>query len=396
MGQGIWPIEAGETARRRLHAVGSRHWEKAVPRNSPAAFEGSNPTAGPLRALRVLVVDRGPQLSRMLTEAIGSDPFDLRHADSFEAARRQIESGPVDLALIDVDLLDGGAPQLAEELRRRSSITQTIVICGELNVQGAIEAIRAGAADLIARPLEVGELNERVRQAVDRHRSASKKRRRVRRLKKTCRKLNQLRCEVTQQVDVLCNDLVCAYQDLATQMHQAMQANEFASVLRRELDIEQLLRKTLEYLLTKAGPTNAAIFLTAGSDQFTLGGYINYDCATDAADMLLEHLADGLAPQISDHEEPLHITDNEALAAWFGADAAYLMDSHLVAFSCRHEDEVLAVVVMFRDMAQPYDESVLEAVVTIAPMLGDYLAKVIRIHHRHLDDPDDESWDLAM
>jgi hypothetical protein len=207
--------------------------------------------------------------------------------------------------------------------------------------------------------------------------------------------LNQLRCEVTEQVDVLCSDLVCAYQDLASQMQQAMQASEFASALKRELDLEQLLRKTLEYLLAKAGQTNAAIFMPTGPNQFTLGGYINYDCATDSADVILKNLADGLAPQVADQDKTLHITDNDALAAWFGADATYLMGSHLIVFNCRHEEEVLAVVVLFRDMGQPYDESVLETVNTISPILGDYLARAIRIHHRHIDGLDDESWDAV-
>jgi len=355
----------------------------------------ANPAAATPRALRVLVVDCGCQLPHMLTAAIGDVPIELHHVKSLAPARRLIDDGPIDLALIDMDVLDGAGTELVSELRQRNSITQTIMICGEPSIERAIEAIRAGAADIIARPLKARELNERVQQALNRHENDRRKRRRVRRLKRTCKKLNQLRCEITEQVDVLCSDLVCAYQDLASRMQQAMQASEFASSMRRELDLEQLLRKALEYLLAKAGPTNAAIFLPAGPDQFTLGGYINYDCATDSADVILEHLADGLAPQVADQDKTLHITDNDTLAVWFGADAAHLMDSHLIVFNCRHEDEVLAVVVLFRDMGQPYDESVLETVNTISPMLGDYLAKVIRIHHRHIDGLDDDSWDAV-
>jgi hypothetical protein len=269
------------------------------------------------------------------------------------------------------------------------------MVCGDPSVQGAINAMRAGAVDFIVKPVGAAELNERVAQAMRRHAAGCRRRKRVRRLKRTCRKLNRMRNEVTQQVDILCKDLVTAYHDLAQQMQQMVQGAEYAALLRRELDLEQLLRKTLEFFLSKAGPTNAAIFLPANGGQFTLGGYVNYECASDSADTVLENLGDVLAPQILQYERPVHITDNDELAAWFAEDAPLLLDNHVVTFTCCHEDETLAVVVLFRHASAPYDESIFEMASGVAPMLGEYLAKVIRIHHRHIDGPDGD-WDVGV
>ena len=44
---------------------------------------------------------------------------------------------------------------------------------------------------------------------------------------------------------------------------------EFGAVMNDELDLEHLLRKTLEFLLGKVGPTNAAIFLPGTGCGFT-------------------------------------------------------------------------------------------------------------------------------
>ena len=42
-------------------------------------------------------------------------------------------------------------------------------------------------------------------------------------------------------------------------------ALEFTGLIKQELDIENLLRTTLEYVLGRSGPTNAAVFLPTTS-----------------------------------------------------------------------------------------------------------------------------------
>src|SRR5690242_10652412 len=55
------------------------------------------------------------------------------------------------------------------------------------------------------------------------------------RLRLVCRRLNQARHEISQQVDLLCNDLVRAYQEMAQQLNLAQTASEFAQALSGEL-----------------------------------------------------------------------------------------------------------------------------------------------------------------
>lgn len=360
---------------------------------SQSLSDDQGPANDPKTSFRVILVDRDAHLASMLTEAIDSVPCQVDQFDTLAEARECIAAGSVDLALIEPDLPDGCGLVLAEELHRSS--TQTIMVCSDPSLHRAIQAIRVGAIDFIVKPVIAAELRDRVRQAMRRHRLNRRKTQRVRRLRRTCKKLSKMRNEVVQQVDVLCRDLVTAYHELAQQMTHVVQATEFSSLMHRELDLEQLLRKTLEYLLSKAGPTNAAIFIPAGKKRFTLAGFVNYDRASDTADMLLEHLADVLAPQIAQYDTPIHITDNEALNKWFGDDSAYLLDNHAIAISCCNDGEALGVVVLFRDMSEPYDDSAIETVAAIAPMLADFLAKAIRIHHRHLDSSDDH-WDIAV
>ena len=78
----------------------------------------------------------------------------------------------------------------------------------------------------------------------------------------------------------------------------------------------------------------------------------------------------------------VHVRDNPAMQALLGDDWHYLADSRLITFACMAEDEPLAVVALFRDESQPFDESLVETCRTVADVLGETLAKIIRVHHR--------------
>jgi DNA-binding response OmpR family regulator len=346
--------------------------------------------------LRVLVVDREPCVGDLLRQAMADQPIELCVAGSLAEARRLIGESPIDLALVEPDLPDGCGIELANEIRSRRSIAQTIVIAGDASTARAVAALRAGATDFIAKPLDIDELTQRVREAMRRHDTDRKRKQRVARLRRICRKLNDAHEQVTSQVDILCNDLVIAYQELAMQVQHVNETQLFQSLVRDELDLEQLLRKTLEHVLEKAGPTNAAVFLPTIADEFTLGGYVNYDCSSAGADLLLEHLANVVAPRFVGTDEVVLIRDNETLARTIGDDWHYLADSQVMVIPCRHRGEPLAVLALFRDADKPFDEVLGPYFEQVGPILAQHLARVVRVHHRHMPGLNDGSdYDLG-
>jgi hypothetical protein len=161
-------------------------------------------------------------------------------------------------------------------------------------------------------------------------------------------------------------------------------STEFTGLIRNELDIESLLRTTLEYVLARSGPTNAAIFLPTTSGDYSLGAYVNYDCPKDTVDVLLDHLANVVAPRFEGLRALLHLPDQRGLDKHIGDDAQWLDGSGVVAMACRHEHETLAIFMLFRDRRNPYHGPLLEQVKTIGELFAAQLARVIHIHHRHL------------
>ncbi len=324
-------------------------------------------------------------------------------ADSAKAAIAACDDQPYDVAIIRCDLPDGSGVELARALSLRAGAPASILLAENPTLEQAVQAMRSGALDIVSTGVTAGELGASMRAALDRARNIREREARIERLTRVCRRLNQARHDVTKQVSSLCGDMVNAYQELSGQVLQIGIAGEFGSLIRQELDVESLLRTTLEFVLAKVGPTNAAVFLPSSSGDFSLGAYVNYDCPKDTADVLLDHLAAVIAPRMEHQADLKNLATEEQLGAFLGDDAHWLSESGVVMFSCHHEGECLAVVALFRDRRTPFTEKLLPTLGVIRDLFGKQLARVIHIHHRHLpkdqwggfDEDQDDDIDLA-
>ncbi|MEO0474338.1 MAG: response regulator, partial [Planctomycetota bacterium] len=300
------------------------------------------------RARRVLLIDASPELASAVQSCKAAQgKVVVVSAPSVAEASQQIkDAGKLDLVLIP-QASDGSGLALATELKAKDPATAVVMLADSPDFALAQQAMQIGAADLIIKPTEeqadgdwYASVTQRITSVLDRQWADRSRTMRVRKLKRLCRKLNDARLEVTEQVDVLCNDLVTAYQELAVQVQNVTQSAGYREAVGQELDLEAVLRKTLEYIIQQAGPCNAAVFLPSSADEFSLGGYVNYDCTKESADMLLQHLADVLAPRVANTgEEIMHVTDNRSLDDLLGDDWNYLADCDLLALPVNHDGE---------------------------------------------------------
>ena len=354
------------------------------------------------RARRVLLIEPSPSLGPALQQCKADNgTLAIVNAPSINAARQQIkDAGKLDVALIP-QASDGSGMELARELKAKDPATAVVMLAQTPDFALAQQAMQFGAADIIIKPSPeqtddawLTSVGDRVTKVLNRQWADRARMTRIRKLKRLCRKLNAAREEVTDQVDVLCNDLVTAYQELAVQVQNVTQTAGYREAIGQELDLEAVLRKTLEYIVQQAGPCNAAVFLPSSADEFSLGGYVNYDCTKESADMLLEHLADVLAPAVANKgEEIMHVTDNRGLDDLLGDDWNYLADCDLLALPVNHDGEALAVITLFRDNEQPFTEPAIDAMSSIAEQMGELLGRIIRVHHRAMPGLDDHAND---
>lgn len=362
-------------------------------RKSAANAQPALPESAPRSPVHVLVVEsdarRATESSAALAAGLGAR---CTVAIGTDDARRLMLDEPFDAVLIDADLPNQRGVELAlailtpaagEPADALGAAPRVILMAADPGFDLSLRAMRAGVCDLLKKPVKPEALNESVRRAAEKARAARAQERRVQRLKRLCRRLNTAREEVTQQVGGLCEELFSAYEDLAGQMEQVTMATEFSSLIRQELDVESLLRTTLEFLLTKTGPTNAAVFLPTGPREYSLGAYVNYDIPRETADVLLDHLADTLPQRFEDQTEILLSTESRELSEWTHEGAAWIADSDALVFACRSQDECLAVAALFRDPSRPFTPEVVAQLGIMRDLFTQQLSRVINLHNRH-------------
>ena len=363
------------------------------PQRAPRPAVAANDAPGQERESgtpRALVIDPDAASAQVFAAVLKTLGLVVEFAASAVDAASHSDLHELDLALIEHRAADASVvTALASRLREHEGCGRLLAYGHAPGAAEIVQIVRAGAADFLLLPCDAAEVEKRCRAALDLVAADRARRRREQGLRAVCQRMNETRLDLTGQVDSLCNDLVSAYQGLADQITHVTTVTEFAAVIRQELDVEELLRTTLEYLLRKMGPMNAAVFLPSVGDEFTLGAYINYDCGKDAADFLLEHLTDVIAPRMARETGLREFKSNEDLHAWMGDDGAWLADAHVLCFSCRHDDECLAIFTLWRDAQTPFGEDLVATVSSLADVFARQIAHVIHIHHRHLPDEGD-------
>lgn len=354
--------------------------------------EGPSAVGADVEPARVLVAVGDVRVRSEIDGVLQSQGCRVQVAGAFDDARSLATRQRFDLAIVGPLAREADSIELMRVLQKTAPASKTIVLADAVSAASAVQAMRNGAVDLIALPLNPDDFAARVESALLKARVETQRDRRLSRLKRICRELNLARHDISKQVDALCDDLAHVYEDIAGQMSDVAMAAEFRTLLRQELDVEDLLRTTLEYMLTKTGPTNAAVFLPDGASlggigaakpaAFGLGAYVNCDCPRETVSAMLDHLGEAVCPQMADESDIVRFADAAEFANWIGADAEGLADCQVIAFRCANKDDCLAVIVLFRRKDQPFDEKLAGTLDTMRGIIAEQLRTVVKVHHR--------------
>src|SRR5438105_14454670 len=105
----------------------------------------------------LLLVDDDPEAVEWLSELAKAEGFTVATADSLRAARIHMSRLQPDVMLTDLQLPDGKGVELVSDLESRDS-TEVVLITGHASVESAVEALRLGATDYLAKPVDVERL----------------------------------------------------------------------------------------------------------------------------------------------------------------------------------------------------------------------------------------------
>jgi two-component system, NtrC family, response regulator AtoC len=120
-----------------------------------------------MTSLQLLVVDDEPAIRQVVTSLLRKAGYNVDQASDGEAAMERLSRGDVDIALCDIKLPGLSGIELLRQARTVNVDTAFIMMTAFASVDTAIEAIKAGAADYMIKPLNNDELLHRLTKVAD-------------------------------------------------------------------------------------------------------------------------------------------------------------------------------------------------------------------------------------
>ena len=133
----------------------------------------------------ILIVDDEPQIRRILSVLLSENGFEVAEAESGEQGLAVAQEFRPDIALLDVNMLGMDGLALLRALLRVHSNLDCIMMTSYGTIRSAVEAMKSGAFDYIAKPFDNDELLLIINRALE--------------MRKLSREVNELRDELSSR-----------------------------------------------------------------------------------------------------------------------------------------------------------------------------------------------------
>lgn len=355
--------------------------------NENGLSEGDGSLKDAVQPLRVHVLADDPS-TQTVSALLGACDLSFSASEDQNDVHSHLISNIFDVVILSLSAVASG---LCEAIRRLQPHASVVMVSEEASVSDVTDAMRVGATDVLIGPPSAEEIEGRIREAGIRSRDSVESARRSERLEGLSRRIGDTRQELLKAIEMY----EFTSEGIATpSLDDDEMANEFRAIVHQELDVEELLRLSLEFLLHKTGPTNAALFLSGSNNAYGLGAYVHYDLPRADVEPMLQRLADDACPAISESEDVLRFEDSNEFIAQCNLGDDVATNQQMIAVPCHHDGECLAVLVLFRDESKVFDEPLATVLDILRRIFAEQLGRVISIHNRLVpewpEEPEDD------
>jgi DNA-binding NtrC family response regulator len=116
----------------------------------------------------ILVVDDDYASRLMLKKALEQDNYEVTLCSNGSDALTMLQNQKFDMVLTDLIMQGISGIDLLERVRDLNKNIATILLTGHASIETAIQAVRLGASDYLLKPINLEELQIRVRRAIER------------------------------------------------------------------------------------------------------------------------------------------------------------------------------------------------------------------------------------
>lgn len=115
----------------------------------------------------ILVVDDEELARRNLEHVLSKEQYEVMTAANGADALRKLETHEFDVVITDLKMASLDGMELIEKVSERYPDVKVIVVTGFASISSAIEAVKKGAFDYIAKPFKLDEVRSAVRKALE-------------------------------------------------------------------------------------------------------------------------------------------------------------------------------------------------------------------------------------
>tara|TARA_B100000700_G_scaffold87501_1_gene98537 strand:+ start:9414 stop:9995 length:582 start_codon:yes stop_codon:yes gene_type:complete len=106
----------------------------------------------------LLIVDDDDPLRDRLSRAMEKKGFQVKNAKTVENAIKLVKLSPPKFALVDLRLEDGSGLDVVQEINKANKESRIVMLTGYGNLPTAVAAVKAGAIDYMAKPVDADDV----------------------------------------------------------------------------------------------------------------------------------------------------------------------------------------------------------------------------------------------
>ena len=106
----------------------------------------------------LLILDDDDPFRSRLARAMEKKGFVVTEAKSVEEGHKIVQNAPTSFALIDLRLEDGNGLEVVKALHKVKKESRIVMLTGYGNLPTAVAAVKAGAIDYIAKPVDADDV----------------------------------------------------------------------------------------------------------------------------------------------------------------------------------------------------------------------------------------------
>jgi two-component system response regulator RegA len=115
-------------------------------------------TAASSNERSLLIVEDDKAFLQRLARAMETRGFAVRTAESVADGLLQVEKSPPAFAVVDMRLADGNGLDVISAMKKRRPDARAIILTGYGNIATAVNAVKLGAVDYLAKPVDADDV----------------------------------------------------------------------------------------------------------------------------------------------------------------------------------------------------------------------------------------------